>query len=286
MKLATLKTDRGPRAVAITPDGYIDLNDGDANLPCCLKQFLALGPAGLAQAQAVVDGATPAAYQEDQFAPTIPEPQKVICVGLNYADHAAETGATVGEEPIIFNKFPTTIRGHLDNIELPPESDKVDYEAEMVAIIGTGGKSIPREKAYDAVAGYCVGHDVSARDWQMGKPGGQWLLGKTFDSFAPLGPILVTSDEVGDPNKLAIKLRINGETFQDSSTSQLIFPIDYLVSYLSRICTLMPGDLIFTGTPPGVGAARTPPVFLKPGDEVEVEIEKLGILRNPVVTAQ
>lgn len=133
------------------------------------------------------------------------------------------------------------------------------------------------------VAGYAVGHDVSARDWQKGKPGKQWLLGKSFDSFAPLGPELITADEIEDPHNLRIQCRLNGETMQDSSTSQLIFCIDFLISYLSQVCTLMPGDLIYTGTPPGVGMARNPPVFLKDGDVVEVEIEKLGVLTNPVI---
>jgi 2-keto-4-pentenoate hydratase/2-oxohepta-3-ene-1,7-dioic acid hydratase in catechol pathway len=159
----------------------------------------------------------------------------------------------------------------------------VDYEAELVAVIGIGGRHIPREAALQHVAGYACGHDVSARDWQIQKPGGQWLLGKSFDSFAPFGPELVTADEVGDAGNLRICLRINGVTMQDSRTSQLIFGVAELVSYISGVCTLSPGDLIFTGTPPGVGSARKPPVYLKPGDTVEVEIENIGILRNPVV---
>jgi 2-keto-4-pentenoate hydratase/2-oxohepta-3-ene-1,7-dioic acid hydratase in catechol pathway len=133
------------------------------------------------------------------------------------------------------------------------------------------------------VAGYCPGHDVSGRDWQLEKPGKQWLLGKTFDTFAPFGPELVTRDEVAEPGKLRIQFRLNGQTLQDSNTNQLIFPIDELVAYVSQICTLLPGDVIFTGTPPGVGFARKPPIFMKPGDVAEVEIEKLGVLRNPVV---
>ena len=136
----------------------------------------------------------------------------------------------------------------------------------------------------DYVAGYACGHDVSARDWQKGRPGGQWLLGKTFDSFAPLGPELVTADELGDPGKLDIRLRLNGEVMQDSNTKQLIFPVDHLIAYLSQVVTLQPGDLIYTGTPPGVGMARKPPVWLKPGDTVEIEIERVGILRNRVVS--
>jgi 2-keto-4-pentenoate hydratase/2-oxohepta-3-ene-1,7-dioic acid hydratase in catechol pathway len=207
----------------------------------------------------------------------------VICVGLNYADHAAETGAQVGDEPVIFCKFPTALRGHGQPIELPPLSAKVDYEAELVVVIGRQARNIEPADAWDHIAGYCCGNDVSARDWQTGKPGRQWLLGKSFDSFAPLGPALVTRDEVPQPGQLTIQLRLNGRTMQDSNTRKLIFPIDFLVSYLSRVCTLLPGDLIFTGTPPGVGFARQPPVYLQPGDTVEVSIEEVGVLRNPVV---
>ena len=210
-------------------------------------------------------------------------PRKIVCLGLNYRDHATESGMEPPPEPVLFSKYPTTLIGHGANIVLPPESDQVDYEAELVVVIGRGGKRIPRERAMEHVGGYTVGHDVSARDWQLNKPGKQWMAGKTFDTFAPMGPALVTTDEIPDPQALGIRLRLNGQTMQDSSTSQLIFPVDYIVSYLSRIMTLEPGDLIFTGTPPGVGMARKPPVWLKPGDVVEVEIDGVGTLRNPVV---
>ena len=183
----------------------------------------------------------------------------------------------------MFWKFPTAICAHDDKIVLPKQSAQIDYEAELVVVIGKGGKDISKEKALEHVAGYCPGHDVSARDWQLNKPGKQWLLGKTFDTFAPYGPTLTTPDEVGDPNNLAIRLRLNGQTLQDSSTTQLIFKIDELIAYISQVCTLTPGDVIFTGTPPGVGMARKPPIFLKPGDTAEVEIEKLGTLRNKCV---
>lgn len=232
--------------------------------------------------QALADG-TPLPKDDVRIGPPVPDPQKIICVGLNYADHAAESGAQVGDEPVIFNKFLTALAAHGDPIPLPKVGANVDYEAELVAVIGVGGKNIARGAALDHVAGYACGHDVSARDWQQGKPGGQWLLGKSFDGFAPLGPELVTADEVGDPHDLDIRLRLNGQTMQDSNTQHLIFSVDALVSYLSQVCTLLPGDLIYTGTPPGVGAARKPPVFLKAGDEVEVEIEKIGVLRNTVV---
>jgi len=157
--------------------------------------------------------------------------------------------------------------------------------AELVVVIGTGGHAIPKEKALDHVAGYTCGNDVSARDWQKNKPGGQWLLGKSFDSFGPTGPALVTADEIDDPGKLKIQCRLNGQTMQDSSTEHLIFPVDELIAYVSSVATLKPGDLLFTGTPPGVGMARSPAVYLQPGDEVEVEIENIGLLTNKCVGA-
>src|SRR5262249_1294760 len=162
-------------------------------------------------------------------------------------------------------------------------SEEVDYEAELVVVVGKRGRPKDAEHAREFVAGYTIGHDVSARDWQLKKDGKQWMVGKTFDTFAPTGPHLVTRDEVSDPHALPIKLRLNGNTMQDSSTSQMIFSVPFTVAYLSQVFTLEPGDLIFTGTPPGVGVARKPPVFLKGGDVVEVEIGGVGLLRNPVV---
>lgn len=241
----------------------------DLNLPVLEKTFI--------QANQTIDLA------EVNLSPPILGMEKVICVGTNYADHAREMGDQVPELPIIFNKFPSCIVGPESKIRLPELSQQVDFEAELVVVIGVGGKHIARENAMQHVLGYCCGNDVSARDWQRGKPGGQWLLGKAFDTFAPLGPMLVTKDEIPDPYDLGIRLRLNGDLMQDSNTSQLIFPIDFLISHLSQFVTLMPGDLIFTGTPPGVGAGRKPPLFLKPGDQLEVEIDGLGVLRNSVV---
>jgi 2-keto-4-pentenoate hydratase/2-oxohepta-3-ene-1,7-dioic acid hydratase in catechol pathway len=186
----------------------------------------------------------------------------------------------------LFCKFSSAVCGHRQPVVLPRLSQEVDFEAELVVVIGQGGRHIPRQEAMRHVGGYCCGNDVSARDWQIQKPGGQWLLGKSFDTFAVFGPAIFTADEIPQPQNLKIQLRLNGQVMQDSSTAELIFPVDYLVSYISDICTLAPGDLIFTGTPPGVGFARKPPVFLKPGDVVEVEIEKLGVLQNPVVAEQ
>ncbi|MGE0606163.1 MAG: fumarylacetoacetate hydrolase family protein [Pirellulales bacterium] len=283
MRLVAYQSPNGPRVAGVKQGGYVDLNQSDPQVPSCIKKLLALGPAGVTMAQAALDSGKLIDPQSVKLLAPVPRPQKVICVGLNYADHAKESGAQPPPEPVLFNKFPSAIAAHGDSIVLPPCSEAVDYEAELVAVIGQGGKNIAEEKALEHVAGYCPGHDVSARDWQLKKPGGQWLLGKSFDTFAPFGPELVTADEVGDAGKLRIQFRLNGRTLQDSNTDQLIFSIAAVVAYVSRICTLLPGDVIFTGTPAGVGFPRQPPILLQPGDVAEVEIEKLGILRNPVV---
>lgn len=284
MRLLTYLSHAGPRVAARRGDELVDLNFVDSHLPPTMSSLLSLGPEGLNRAKRAVESgkAIPKHDVTKILSPIYPA-GKIICIGLNYADHAAETGAEIPAQPIVFNKFPTALCGDGDPILLPAESTKVDYEAELVAVIGIGGRRISEANAMEHVAGYCCGHDVSARDWQKGTPGGQWLLGKTFDSFAPLGPDLVTADEVPDPHNLKVQMRLNGETMQDSSTAQLIFNIPQLVAHVSKICTLNAGDLIYTGTPPGVGMARKPPVFLKDGDVCEIEIESIGLLTNPVV---
>jgi 2-keto-4-pentenoate hydratase/2-oxohepta-3-ene-1,7-dioic acid hydratase in catechol pathway len=285
MRLATYQSSAGPRVAGLREGGYVDLQAADRQLPASLKELLALGPEGLARAAAAIARGERIDPATVKLLPPVPDPEKVICVGLNYADHARESGVAPPEEPVLFNKFPSALAAHGQPIVLPRESGEVDYEAELVVIIGRGGRHIAQQDAFDHVAGYCPGHDVSARDWQLRKPGKQWLLGKTFDTFAPYGPALVTRDEAPDPSNLRIQFRLDGRTLQDSSTKELIFPIDALIAYISQVCTLKPGDLIFTGTPPGVGFARKPPIFLLPGNIAEVEIEGLGVLSNPVVAA-
>lgn len=286
MRLATIHTWAGPRAALKSGDSYIDLHATEANLPPSLRAILEGGPEYLEFVQQV--GERPAAIKYPaegvKFYAPIPDPRKIVCVGLNYKDHAAESGAPIPKEPILFSKYATSLIGHGEAIELPKVSEEVDYEAELVIVIGKRGRNIAKDEAMEYVAGYTVGHDVSARDWQLKKDGKQWMIGKTFDTFAPAGPVLVTKDEVPDPHNLGIRLRLNGETMQDSSTNQLIFSVPEVVAYISQVFTVEPGDLIFTGTPPGVGFARKPPVFLKAGDEVEVEIDGLGVLRNTVVS--
>ena len=214
------------------------------------------------------------------LASPIPRPGKIICIGLNYRDHAEEAGMAIPTSPIIFSKFGTCIIGSGEAIRIPSGSEKVDYEAELGVVIGRTAKSVSAAEAMDHVFGYTNFNDVSARDFQFAD--GQWQRGKSCDTFAPMGPSVVTSDEVPDPHNLNIRFRLNGETLQDSNTCQLIFKTPELIEFLSRVITLEPGDVIATGTPPGVGFARKPPVFMKPGDVAEVEIENLGILTNPV----
>ncbi|MFO1020259.1 MAG: fumarylacetoacetate hydrolase family protein [Planctomycetales bacterium] len=283
MKLATLQTSAGNHVVAVQGGKYLDLAAADSKIPGCLKALLRL-PEGLAMARA----AAQKAEQQNQtvegklLAPIV-TPGKVICIGLNYRDHAEESGQPIPTEPVCFGKFSHAVVGPDAEIRLPRVAHKVDYEAELVVVIGKGGKYIPKADAYGHVAGYMNGNDVSARDWQIGRPGGQWMLGKTPDTFAPTGPYLVTADEVPEPGNLAIGIKLNGVQLQNSTTRELIFKVDELIAHLSQLMTLEPGDLIFTGTPPGVGAARKPPIFLKGGDTVEVEIAGLGVLKNPVV---
>ena len=275
MRLITYQSETGPRVAGARDGGYVDLNQADPEIPTSMRSLLQQGPAGLDRARAAMAKGMLLDGQAIKVLAPVPDPEKVICIGLNYADHAAESGSQIPDEPVVFNKFPSAVSGHGHPIVLPKLSSQVDYEAELVVVIGREGRHVPREEAFQYVAGYACGHDVSARDWQLAKPGGQWLLGKTFDSFAPFGPELVTSDEIDDPGTLDICLRLNGETMQQSNTNQLIFPVDRLVEYISGVCTLRPGDVIFTGTPPGVGFA--------PGNVIEVEIEKIGVLRNDVV---
>jgi len=286
VRLVTYESDSGPRIAGARGDSFVDLHQTDPTIATSMKALLATGQEGLEKAREAIAVGQPFSKEGVKLLAPVPNPQKVICVGLNYADHAAESGMQPPPEPVLFSKFPSAIIGHGQPIALPLVSQQVDYEAELVAIIGRRGRNIPVNGALDYVAGYCPGHDVSARDWQLAKPGGQWLMGKTFDTFAPFGPELVTSDEVGDPGQLAIRLRLNGRVMQESTTEQFIFSVAEVVAYVSQVCTLMPGDVIFTGTPPGVGFARKPQVFLQPGDEVEVEIERLGTLMNPVIAGE
>jgi 2-keto-4-pentenoate hydratase/2-oxohepta-3-ene-1,7-dioic acid hydratase in catechol pathway len=288
MRLATIQTAGGPRAAVQVGDAFVDLQATEPALPGSVRQLLAGGPAALKAAEQAARRGNAVKLEAGQaklLAP-IPNPAKIVCLGLNYRDHALEGGAPIPKDPVLFSKYATSLIGQGDAIVLPPVSKEVDYEAELVIVVGKRGRNISAGAAAEYVAGYTIGHDVSARDWQLRKDGKQWMVGKTFDTFAPTGPVVVTADEVPDPHNLGIRLRLNGQTMQDSNTGQMIFSVGTVLAYLSLVFTLEPGDLIFTGTPSGVGFARKPPVFLKGGDVVEVEIDGLGVLRNPVVQGE
>ena len=219
-----------------------------------------------------------AALEELDLLPPIANPTKIICVGLNYTGHVEETGRTVVGYPTIFTRFSDTQMGHGAPIVLPHVSEQVDYEGEMAIVIGKPGRNIAVDTAMSHIGAYGCYNDVSVRDWQ--RHGTQWTPGKNFPSTGAFGPWIVTADEVGDPTALTIETRLNGTVMQNASTAQLIYPLAHLVSYISTFTPLGPGDVICTGTPGGVGFARKPPVFLRPGDVVEVEIERIGLLRN------
>lgn len=217
------------------------------------------------------------------------EPTNIFCIGLNYRAHAAETGAEIPQHPVVFMKPTTAVIGPGDPIRLPRACEhgpEVDYEAELAVVIGRTARDVPAERALNHVLGYTCACDVSARRWQKHAGGGQWIRGKAFDSFCPLGPLLLTADAVPDPQDLQLSCRLNGNTMQQGSTADMIFGVAELIAFLSRDTTLLPGTLLLTGTPPGVGFARTPPVFLTDGDRVEVAIDPIGVLENPVRSAE
>ncbi|MDT8860111.1 fumarylacetoacetate hydrolase family protein [Alkalihalobacillus sp. MEB130] len=218
--------------------------------------------------------------QDIKLLAPIENPGKVVCVGNNYMDHCIEQNVEPPKQPLIFSKWPSCIIANHEEIELPEESKQVDFEAELAVVIGKKGKQISEDEALDYIFGYTIMNDVSARDVQFGD--GQWVRGKSFDTFAPLGPVLVSKDEIENPQQLHIKLDVNGEVLQNSNTKHMIFSIPYIISYLSKGFTFEPGDVIATGTPHGVGVFRNPPIFLKKGDTCTIEIEKIGILQNKV----
>lgn len=216
------------------------------------------------------------------FAP-VPRPGKIVCIGLNYRDHAQESGLAVPTTPVIFSKFSSCVIAPGEPVVVPTTSEKVDYEAELAVVIGRHAKHVSADRAYDYVLGYTAFNDVTARDFQFGD--GQWQRGKSCDTFAPMGQTIVTTDEIPDPHTLRITMKVNGAVMQDSNTNQLIFRVPELIEFITKSISLEPGDVIATGTPAGVGFARKPPVFLKPGDTMDVEIERIGGLGNPIVAA-
>jgi acylpyruvate hydrolase len=262
------------------PTDMLDLlRGGDTSLKAA-QQALAFAQGQLANKTLSLRGIVYAMESVSLLSPVL-HPGKLVCLGLNYRDHAAESGMAVPEYPVLFHKVAGSLVGPNQPIVIPPITDRVDYEAELAIIIGKRGKYISEAQAFSYIAGYAPANDVSARDLQFRT--GQWTTGKMLDTFCPLGPALVTRDEVPEPNKLAIRTILNGQVLQDGNTADMIFSVPFIVSYISQIATLEPGDVILTGTPAGIGNARKPPIFLKPGDTVTIEVESLGSLTNPVV---
>ncbi len=242
-----------------------------------------ISPAGLAEIALVDPESLPRVLGNPELAAPVASPSKVVCIGLNYSDHAAEVGATPPSEPIIFHKATTAYHAPNGDIVKPPHSTKLDWEVELCVYIGKHASYVSENEAMDCVAGYALGNDVSEREFQQERPAGQWTKGKSPDTFAPIGPWLVTKDEVPNPENLKIWLKVNGEMKQNGSTNKLIFGVKKIVSFVSEYMTLLPGDVIMTGTPPGVGAGMKPQQWLNPGDVVELGIEGLGEARQKVV---
>ncbi|HEX4836129.1 MAG TPA: fumarylacetoacetate hydrolase family protein [bacterium] len=304
MRLVSFESAYGARWGAVDGDEIVDLNAAyaallasrgasrpweraRADVPSDATEFLAEGGEAAGRAAEAVAFARARrgrgylyARRDVSLLPVVPHPPKVICVGLNYRDHAEETGAKIPERPVFFSKFPSCLIGAGQPIVIPRVSSQVDYEGEFVIVIGRPGRYIREEDAEGHVAGYTIMNDTSVRDYQMRTS--QWLIGKTFDRTTPVGPELVTRDEVPRPGALRLAVTVNGRVLQNSNTSNMIFSVPRLIASISEILTLEPGDLIATGTPAGVGFARKPPIFLKDGDRVAVEIDPLGRLENPV----
>lgn len=273
MKIAIYEAGSGPRIGVVLGDRIVD-----AGLAGPLMDHLEAW-ADIAPRLAGLDPASGLPLSGVRLRAPIPRPGKIFAIGLNYADHIAESGMGTPERQVWFTKAQTSVNGPFDPVQAPRVSQAVDYEAEMVAVIGRRGKHIAREDAAAHIFGYCVGNDVTERAWQHATP--QWSLGKSFDTHAPFGPWITTGDEV-DPHALDISCTVNGETRQSSNTRHLVFDVFDQVAHLSQAMTLEPGDVIFTGTPGGIGAAMTPRRFLKPGDVVRVEIQGLGAIENRI----
>ena len=280
MKLVTFSDAKGRRVGVVSGDGVVDLARADADLPRDMIGLIHEWP----RARSAVEGAAKRAVdfplKSIKLHAPVPRPGKIMAIGLNYADHIEESGMKTPENQIWFAKMPSSVTGPFDPIQLPKVSTALDYEVELVAVIGRGGRHIGKANAKDAIFGYCAGNDVTVRDWQFKTP--QWVLGKSFDTHAPFGPWIVTADEIGDPHALGVRCFVNGEKRQDSNTKHLVFNVFDQIEELSKAMTLEPGDVIFTGTPGGVGVAMKPPAWLKLGDRVRTEIDRIGHLDNVV----
>ena len=279
MRLTSYRSERGVRAAVLGDAGLIDAGDALGGDAATMRELLASGD--LARlGPAIEDGPAPIASDGVELLAPVPDPEKIICIGLNYRDHAAEAGIDAPAVPTFFAKFANALVPDGATVPLPAASRKVDYEAEVAFVIGSEAREVAVDDALDHVAGYALLNDLSARDLQFATP--QWIPGKVFDGSAPCGPALVTADEVGDPAAIGIALDLNGERMQESSTAELIFGVAELVAHLSSLMTLVPGDIVSTGTPAGVGSVREPRVWLAPGDELVVSSPQLGELRTTI----
>ncbi|HSM55927.1 MAG TPA: fumarylacetoacetate hydrolase family protein [Candidatus Sulfomarinibacteraceae bacterium] len=295
MRLLTFEKE-GRLALGVSVEsGVVDVGNARQKLggtvqevPDEMHALIAGGNAALKRLKALVERAAEdegllLREEEIRFGPCVTAPEKILCIGLNYERHARETGAKLPEEPVLFSKFNSALAAHGEPVPIPPGTGQMDYEAELAVVIGRQARHVGEDEALDYVFGYCNANDVSARDLQM--LSGQWLLGKTPDKFLPLGPYLVTADEVPDPQALAIAAYVNGEQRQSSTTGDMIFTVAQVISYASRYMTLQPGDVISTGTPEGVALAMDPQPWLQPGDEVVIEVQSLGRLHNNIVAS-
>jgi 2-keto-4-pentenoate hydratase/2-oxohepta-3-ene-1,7-dioic acid hydratase in catechol pathway len=282
MKLATFSHDGSTRLGVVDGDEIVDLAAAAPDLPREMVDFLAAGGDALLAAQAAISAGPRLPLAEVRLEAPIARPPKFLAVGLNYADHVAEAGLEAPQFPTLFNKQSTCVVGPADPVHVPRASHVVDYEGELGFVIGRRCRHVSRDDAADVVAGYLVVNDVTVRDWQLRTP--TWTIGKSFDTHGPIGPWIVTSDELGDPHRLRLRTWVNGELRQDSNTKQLIFDCFALIEHLSTAFTLEPGDIVATGTPAGVGITMKPPRLLQAGDVVRVEIEGIGAIENPVVS--
>ena len=280
MKVVTFSQGQDPQEAGILVDSTV-VRLAPIGYPDVLS-FLSDGERAVRKAEGLAAGGEAGLTLDTvRLGPPVPEPGKFICIGLNYRDHAIESGMDIPEIPTVFTKYNNAVCGPGDPIVLPSVSSQVDYEAELAFVVGRRARHVKAADWEDYVFGYTCVHDVSARDYQLATT--QWTIGKTFDSFGPMGPCLVSKDEVADPHNLGIRLTLNGRVLQDSNTNQLVFGVGALLEYLSTVMTLDPGDVVSTGTPPGVGMARKPPIYLQAGDECTVSIEGIGDLTNPCI---
>ncbi len=280
MKLVTFVADGREAVGVVDGDAVIELTSGA--FPSTMIGLIEAWPNVEAAVRQFAATTKPHfALSRVQLKAPVPKPSKILAIGLNYADHIAETGREKPQRQVWFAKMTSAVNGPFDPIQIPVASEKVDYEAELVFVIGKRCRHVPRERAAEVIFGYCAGNDVTARDWQQASP--QWILGKSFDTHAPFGPLIVTADELGDPHTLGIRALINGEERQNSNTRELVFNVFEQIAHLSEAMTLEPGDVVYTGTPSGVGVAMNPPRFLKPGDAVRIEIDRIGALEAKCV---